>query len=547
MPLLHGLPSLSRQLVALVLLLAPALLAANPAARLDAAVCAGLADQRIAADSISLPTSGARVTATVWEVSPDTQGSYCRVMGSIAPVDADAPDINWQANLPAQWNGKMLQHGGGGFNGRIPRTLRHPTLSLRNVPSPLARGYVAYGSDSGHQSSSGSDASFARNPEALANYAYMHIKKTHDAVRTLVEAAYKHPVDHVFFSGGSTGGREGLTAAIRWPETYSGILSNYPTARFMGLRIWGAALTQAIYNDDSAGWIPPQLVDRIAARAIESCDGLDGIVDGLISNTVACRARSATLIDEFRCADGAASTDCLDHTQVERTITVYHDGYELPYELAHGFSLYEGYNSLEGVLMNLGNQPAYAEPPRSGPHAHHSNRAYQFFTNFVMVGSESDFRSFDVLQPGRYKERLIEISNLIDATDPNLSRFASHGGKIILLHGTEDASVSPLGVQKVYEDIVAAVGQRQADDFIRFYLVPGLAHGGGNLSPTWDNLSALERWVEDGIEPTGQVVIDNTDSPTRGRTRPLCAYPTWPKFSGEGDVNDAASFRCVAE
>ncbi|MDH3265319.1 MAG: tannase/feruloyl esterase family alpha/beta hydrolase, partial [Gammaproteobacteria bacterium] len=331
--------------------------AAEAAAQFDASACARLAGHNIDAETISLPTNGARVTEASWQIEIESHGAYCRVLGSIAPVDPNAPTIHWQANLPDIWNGKMLQHGGGGFNGRIPRTLRHPTLSLTNVASPLARGYVSFGSDSGHQSTSGSDASFARNAEALANYGYMHIKKTQDAVRNLVETAYRLPVERVYFSGGSTGGREALTAAIRWPDTYDGILSNYPSARFMGLRLWGAALTQAIYSDNSAGWIPPALVERIAARAIESCDGLDGAEDGLVSNIAACRAQSDALIEEFRCADGEESVDCLNAIQVERTIGVYHNGYELPYELAHGFRRYEGYNSLEGVLMSLGNQP----------------------------------------------------------------------------------------------------------------------------------------------------------------------------------------------
>lgn len=518
----------------------------DAAGRLDAEGCAALDGRAVSADAISLPTRGARVSDTAWEPGPDGSAMYCRVMGSILPVDRSAPAIEWQANLPEAWNGKLLQYGGGGFNGRIPRTLGQPTLGLPNVPVPLARGYVTFGSDSGHQSNA-SDASFAHNAEALGNYAYMHIRKTHDVVRGLVGAAYGADVEYVYFAGGSTGGREALTAAIRWPEIYDGVLSNYPTARFLGLRLWGAALTHAIYSDDSAGWIPPALVRKIAARAIETCDGLDGARDGLVSNVSACRAQSGALVDEFRCPEGAGSDDCLSATQIERTIRVYHEGYELPYELAHGFRRYEGYNSLEGVLMDLGDQPAYDEPPRSGPHAHHANRAYQFFTNFVMTEKPTDFRNFDLARPGHYEARLRELSELVDATDPDLSRFAQAGGKIILVHGVEDQSVSPLGVQKVYENIVARAGRETADGFIRFYMVPGLAHGGGNMSPAWDNLSALERWVEDGIPPAGYTVTDTTDSPTRGRTRPLCAYPTWPQYTGDGDINEAASYRCATE
>jgi hypothetical protein len=82
---------------------------------------------------------------------------------------------------------------------------------------------------------------------------------------------------------------------------------------------------------------------------------------------------------------------------------------------------------------------------------------------------------------------------------------------------------------------------------MRFYLIPGLAHGGGKFSPTWDNLTALDNWVENGVPPAAPVVVDATKTATKGRTRPLCEYPTWPKYKGSGDINSASSFSCASE
>jgi feruloyl esterase len=532
----------------LLALALPGLVAAQPI-QLTEASCLALAGLQMSAREFSLPTTGATVESASWATTAQQHGNHCVIDGIIRPVDPAAPNIRWRSNLPEYWNHKALQYGGGGFNGTIPNTGRQAeVLGLANTSSPLARGFMTLAGDSGHVAANGNDASFATNAEALENFAYMHIKKTLDAATVVANAAYGQAPRRVYFSGGSTGGREGMTAALRWPESYDGIVANYPSALFMGLRLWGSALAQAVYCDDSAGWIPLELVERITARSIESCDLLDGAADGVVSNPVACRAQSQKLIDEFRCADDiAADGSCLTQVQIDRTIAIYHEGYELPYELANGIKAYKGYNSLEGVFMNVGTQPEYSEPVISGPHAHHSARAYEFFTYFVNTDGKLDFRTFDIRNPGRYQDRIVELSKMIDATDPDFSKFAARGGKLILVHGLEDASITPIGTAELYERIVASVGQKVARDFMRFYLVPGLAHGGGNFSPSWDNLAALDRWVETGLPPIGPVVTDATNSPTRGRTRPLCEYPAWPRYSGEGNVNSASSFRCVIE
>ena len=140
-----------------------------------------------------------------------------------------------------------------------------------------------------------------------------------------------------------------------------------------------------------------------------------------------------------------------------------------------------------------------------------------------------------------------EVSHLFDATATDLSRFAARGGRIIWLHGHDDPSVSPLENRRNVEAIIARMGQDQADRFLRYFEVPGLAHGGGRFAPQWESLAALDAWVEHGTPPDGAIVTDGTQTETRGRTRPLCRFPTWPKFTGTGDARLAASFTCVAE
>ncbi len=524
-----------------------AVLAGHAAAQTGTAEsCARLTTLRLEAGAITLPTTGAAVTEA--SVVNDANGSYCRVRGAILPVDPAAPRILFQANLPAQWNGRAVQYGGGGYNGVMPNTTGHVTLGHTDTPTPLARGFLTFGGDSGHQAANADDATFARNDEALQNFGWMHIRKTLDAVRAVAQAHYGSAPRRVYFAGGSTGGREGLTAAIRWPEAYDGVLTNYPTASFMGLRVWGAVLARAVYEDESAGWIPPAMVARIASEAMARCDALDGVADGLVSNPDACRATAPAFLDSLRCRNGETGhpANCLTAAQIERTIAVYHQGYTLPYAFANGRRDYLGYNSLEGITMQLGSEAHYGSPPRSGPNAHHVNRAHEFFQNFVLRQDDYDLRRVDLLGPGPVRARIEELSAMIDANNGDFTRFAARGGKIIWIMGNDDPSVSPYENRRNYETLVARIGRAEADRFLRYFQIPGLAHGGGRFSPMWDGIGALDNWVENGTPPDGLVVTDGTRSDTRGRTRPLCAHPTWPKYQG-GDVNQAASFACVAE
>jgi feruloyl esterase len=539
-------PVLAAVLAALVALPAQA----QP--RSAAEACGALAGLRIPASAIALPTSGALVTAAglvAAGAAGNANGEYCLVRGAIAPVDPAAPEIRWQANLPTHWNRKALQFGGGGYNGRIPNTLGLEVHGLVGTPTPLAQGFLTFAGDSGHQAESADDASFALNAEALHNFGYAHIRKTLDAVRQVAAARYGEAPRRVYFNGGSTGGREGLTAAIRWPEAYDGIISWYPVTSYMGLRLWGAQLARAVYDDHSAGWIPPAMVERIARESIARCDALDGAEDGLVSNPDRCRAGAAAALEALRCRGGETGHPghCLTETQAERSMRVYHQGYSLPYAFANGARDYLGYNSLEGIAMQLGSQPALLDPPRSGPNAHHVDRAYQFFRYFVHGGRDLDMRQLDVTAPGPVRDRIQEVSALFDATATDLSAFAARGGRIIWLQGNDDPSVSPLENRRNYEAIVARMGRERADGFLRFFLLPGLAHGGGRFAPMWASLAALDNWVENGVPPQGQVVTDGTASQTRGRTRPLCAYPAWPQYRGSGDVQAAASFVCAAE
>lgn len=519
--------------------------AANPEA-----ACQALAGMSIDKGAIGLPTAGASVTSAVLVKATDAgnaAGEYCRILGEIKSVDPKAQGIGFRVNLPSNWNGKALQFGGGGYDGVLPNTVGPAPLGHYAKPGPLALGYMTLGSDSGHQHPDSNDASFGMNDEQLLNFAHMHIKKVRDVAFRLAKARYGSDIRRMYFAGGSSGGRAASMAALKYPESFDGVLVNYPVSNFTEVRSWGASLRAAIYDDNSAGWIPPALVSKIAADTRAACDELDGAKDGLVSNMAACRAKSAAYLASITCKNGETGSPahCLTPTQIARTIKVYHEGYSVPYAFANGVKTYRGYNILEGSSMAIGSQPQYQEPPTSGPNAHHVARADGFFKYIIARDPKFSMTTYDVQNPGPHLNRLLAVSEMLDATHTDWTPFFRKGGKVLLVHGLDDVSLSPYQTVDHYRAMVAKMGQDTVDKSLRFYLVPGLGHGIGDFLLSWDNLSVLDDWVDKGIAPPAAPIAYDSSKANLGRSRPLCPFPTWPQYSGSGSLNEAASFRCV--
>jgi len=167
------------------------------------------------------PTPPSRITPAM--------PSFCKVLGRIAPIDASAPPIMFQVNLPLAWNGRSVQYGGGGFNGVLITGLSLVPAARFDLPTPLAQGYVTYGTDSGHQNVAGQPPqAFALNDEALTNFAHASYKKVRDVAVALMQRAYGQAPQKLYFMGSSEGGREALTMAQRYPQDFDGIFSRVP-------------------------------------------------------------------------------------------------------------------------------------------------------------------------------------------------------------------------------------------------------------------------------------------------------------------------------
>jgi hypothetical protein len=303
--------------------------------------CDSLASTNVSAASIGLPTGGATIDSAthIPADAPDNpNGPYCKVLGSIHPVDPAAPDIRFEINLPDDWNGKALHYGGGGYNGNLITGLTINRFALPGSPTPLKRGYVTFGSDSGHQSPSVADGSFAMNAEALANFGGAQLKKTHDVAIQLILRRYGAGPSRTYFFGNSQGGHEGFIVIQRWPQDYDGVVSIHPVYDFTALQIDGNALARALYNSKGA-WLNPAKLKLLQNSVMKTCDGLDGAEDGVISNVAGCQ--STFKLSSLRCADGKETGDsCLSDAQIQ-AIDAIHS------RVSFGFALPSGQTSFE--------------------------------------------------------------------------------------------------------------------------------------------------------------------------------------------------------
>lgn len=530
--------------------------------------CSELAGMTVPASSIGLPTTGATVTATqvvaAAGTGPAAVGEYCKVTADINPLDATAPKIKLQVNLPTHWNNKMLMFGGGGYDGSIPNPAANVPAGPVDQLTPLGRGYATFSSDSGHQANAlaSQDGSFGVNDEALKNFSGDALKKTRDVALVLLKARYAvSGPQKAYFAGGSSGGREALSVVQRWPQDWDGSIVFYPA--------WNAASLDLQFGRIARALAAPGAYPNAAKRkqlydaAIEACDSLDGVKDGLISNIQACNATfnpaTATVRgNPLRCAGGTEGGDsCLSDAQIS-ALNVFNTPITFSYSLASGETQYPGFNTW-GTDLGIPNpgplQPTVtflafgsAQPanpmPASAPYS--STFWDQWVRYFVTRDLNFNSLTLDPQNPGSFQARISALTGLQDVNKTDLSAFQAKGGKILMAHGIGDALVSTRATEQYYDHLKSTMGAAKVDSFVRYYEIPGYAHLVSTIfNAAWDSLTTLENWVEKGISPSNQVVSDTAGVP--GRTRPLCDYPSWPRYKGSGDINVSASFSCVTQ
>jgi pimeloyl-ACP methyl ester carboxylesterase len=513
--------------------------------------CGALSGLSIPASSIGLPTGGAAVkkaTLVAADAGDNANGEYCAVTGEISPTSASAPGIEFQVNLPSTWNGKAVQMGGGGYDGSLVTATGRAALVPADVPTPLKQGFVTLGSDGGHKGGPGFDGRFGLNDEALLNYGKQSIKKTHDVAVVLIRKRYARAAQTFYFIGGSQGGHEALDAAARYPADYDGVVANFPAYNVTMLHLASLNVGKAVYGNHGAGWLSPAKTKLLTDAVYAACDtvALDGVKDGIISNVAGCNATFTieTVKSKLACPAGQDKDSCLTPAQiaaVEQINSPYRPGFPIA-----GMSEFPRWAVLEGSLFqvsNFGTRPVPANPPEMADALLYNAGAAT--SKYIITRDPSlDALTFDPNTSAALRMRTQEVAKVMDVTDVDLAAFRKKGGKIILVHGTVDDFISPHNTVAYYNRQRAQFGQQALDSFLRFYLVPGLGHGMGPFNAKYDGLKVLREWVEKGHAPGTLTAVDENPA-TKGRSRPMCVFPAWPKYDGTGAVAAAASYHCV--
>jgi len=528
--------------------------------------CEQMVGLTVPAAAIGLPTRGAAVTSAALVAASGTGArvipEHCLVNGKISPIDTSAPDILFRVALPTDWNAKIVMFGGGGFDGSIPNVASNTPIGPTDQLLPLGRGYATFASDSGHQAGAlgSQDGTFLLNDEALRNWGGEALKKTRDSAVYLINARYARSIRKAYFSGGSTGGREAIQSITRWPKDWDGAIVAYPAWNQASAMLGGHRVNRALARPGAYPSVPKRAL--LLKASLQACDALDGVADGLIGDQLRCNAvfdPATALVDgaPLRCPGGEDTGDsCLSDVQIATFKTVNTDT-RFNFKLASGEDHYPGYN-IWGADLGITTNPAPIQPtvtflafgtaqpaipmPRNAPYI--SNQLDQGIQYGITRTPGYDSLSVDPENPGQWASRFSELSALIDQP-VNLDAFAARGGKLLLVHGLSDILVSSRATQEYYLRLQQRMGHHKVDKFARYYEIPGLGHAVSSIfNASWDSLTALENWAERGRAPGPQVVADTVGVP--GRTRPLCEFPQWPRYNGHGDVNAAASFRCVA-
>jgi feruloyl esterase len=437
--------------------------------------------------------------------------AFCRIRATLRPTSDSEIRIEVWLPDPRMWNGKFAATGNGGWGG---------SFNYADMADMLARGYATSSTDTGHI---GGSASFALgHPEKLVDFGYRSIHEMTLTAKAIIDAYFGNYPKLSYFSGCSSGGRQALMEAQRFPGDYDGIIAGAATNNWTNMmfgRIWVAQATLS----DPAGYISPVLYPVIHRAVLDACDALDGVKDGVLEDPTRCHFDPAIL----QCKGGAPSSSCLTAAQVKAARRIYAPtrnpttGEEIFPPMMPGSEL---------VWKTLAGGPK--------PIA----LADDFFKYVVFANPAWDFRTLN-FSTDWVKARDRDAGTL-SATNPDLAPFFAHGGKLIQYHGWTDQQVMPLNSIHYFESVVALLGAHATDD-IRLFMVPGMNHCGHGDGPnTFDMLTQLEQWREHGHPPDAIPASHSTNGRV-DRTRPLCAYPEVSRYKGTGSTDSAASFACV--
>lgn len=485
----------------------------------------------------------------------DALPAHCQVSGSFVTHPASGKTANFLATLPLSWNGRYLQYGCFGHCGFfLFNDATHPQVNLVAQGKPgdsLRRGYASFATDGGHESQHriawAITASGRMDREAVDDFLYHSTRVLAQSAKVFISAFYSElsgdsrTISHAYFTGCSGGGRDGLVAASHFPEEFDGIIVGSPNANMIGVNIHSAALE--IVQNRTDGALSPALVEKINAVALAKCDGLDGVVDGLIQNPAACDFDPDR--DLPLCNGGESTGICFTRQQLDSVSTA------LTAVTDEEGNVIQPGLSISDLRISA---PDDTHPPGETLRvfAFENDPAFSLDT-FIQLGSGgpgdiTHYRatvSAQEASTGMAAARM-GIGNFPDSAD----RLIQQDRKLLIWHNLSDDRLTPYLSFNHYRQLAERHGgYGKLQDNIRLFSLPGTGHCGiGGAGPaSFDALAAMEKWVENGRAPNALVAAhypgqDFSQAPSR--TMPLCKFPEMARYRGEGDIREAANWFC---
>jgi feruloyl esterase len=427
--------------------------------------------------------------------------AFCRVGATLRPTNDS--EINIEVWMPSSgWNSKLLAVGNGAWAGSIGYNAMGPAI---------AAGYAATSTDTGH---AGGAATFVvGHPEKVIDFAYRAVHEMTVAAKAITASFYENGPRLSYFQGCSTGGRQALTAAQRYPADFDGIIAGATAvnaSRLHGTQIWVAQQS----HRDEASLIPANKYSALHDAVLQACDALDGVKDRVIENPRQCKFDPSVLL----CKDGDVAT-CLTAPQVETAKRVF-----------AGPGLFPGFE--------YGSEGGW-----NGTLANPVGIAYDMYRYFVFNNPDWDYKTLDIQKDVPAFDRAIGAT--MNSSNTNLKPFFDRGGKLLMYHGWADPGIPAGNSVEYYAEVVNGVGgAARASSSIRLFMLPGVGHcGGGDGPSTFDALGALDQWRDRGRAPDS-ILASRSVNGVVEKTRPLCPYPQTAQYKGTGDTNDAANFVC---
>ena len=496
------------------------------------------------------------VTSAAMEPASDAAPPHCYVRGTIAGR------VRFHVQLPlrAAWNGRLLNIGDGGKDG---------VLNYDNAR--LAQGYAVANSNSGHDAAAEPGSSFARdNIEAVRDFGYRAVHLTSMASKAVVRGYYGQSAGFTYFDGCSTGGRQGLMEAQRFPDDFDGIVAGAPFTSYTAANMQEVWLAQRMFADDFAGnlafdkdgdGLPDSLTkwEMLRDGVLAKCDEQDGIRDGVVDDPLACDFRPEVDLREAMCPGDVDADDCFTTRQLQTIQDIYggaHDSQGV--RVIKGFPKGSEWHWNTRFIPHEGND---LTPRRIGNADDHVN--FLFYETSpgepvpVANPNHTEYTPSKTSTPPEFAWWEFNIDDvtagkgdvmmsIIDPQDPDLTRFLQReNGKLLLWEGwSDDIPVEPIvDYYRSMVDTTFGGDLADAKEKAQLFLLPGVGHCRGGPGPDiWDRLTPLVEWVEGGQAPNSIVVESLTDGEVDNQRR-VCAYPQRAVYNGPpGGQNDPANW-----